>query len=211
MAVLRFTFAGNYAVQGTETTAGFYNDKPSLHKTNLSQIAKVSFNKNPTNPHTKHQQTKLIPVELSWSPEWFSFCRLFAPCFGKQNDACPSLAGQETESEICCYFFWRENLKKTGSSCAWTMTATTRKMERKQNLIYVPENNFRNMGGFRDEGSGIQFYRSVSYFLYWCSTKAVKKEQLQNIHFAGNFQTSLFQVQLLLAIPVEATEIRIWM
>lgn len=65
--------------------------------------------------------------------------------------------------------------------------------------------------GVCDEDSGTQFYRSVSYFLYWCSTKAAKKEQLQNSHFAGNSQTSLFQVQLLLAIPVEATEIRQWM
>lgn len=57
-AVLRYTFAGNYAVQGTRTADSFYNDKPSLHKTNLSQIAKVSFNKNPANPPTKKPTNK---------------------------------------------------------------------------------------------------------------------------------------------------------
>lgn len=34
---------------------------------------------------------------------------------------------------------------------------------------------------------------------------------MQNTHFAGNSQTSLFHIQLLLTIPVEATEMGLWM
>lgn len=72
MTVLRYTFAANYVIQRTRTTSGFYNNKTHMPKTNLSQIAKTCFlkKKNPTNPHTKNEQTnKQIPVELSWFPE----------------------------------------------------------------------------------------------------------------------------------------------
>lgn len=94
-AVLRHTFAANYVVQGTWTTAGFYNNKPSMHKTNLLQIA--IFLKKSNKPPNKEQtnKKKLIPVELSWFPEWLSFCHLYVLCFGKKNDACLLLADQE--------------------------------------------------------------------------------------------------------------------
>lgn len=79
-AVLRYTYAGNYAVQGIWPTADFYNDKPSLHKTDLSQIAKVPFNRIPANPHknptnkTNTGRAKLV----SWIMVFFlsSLCSL---------------------------------------------------------------------------------------------------------------------------------------
>lgn len=48
-----------------------------------------------SNKPTHKEQTKLIPVELSWFPEWFSFCHLYVLCFGKKNDVCLLLADQE--------------------------------------------------------------------------------------------------------------------
>lgn len=140
--------------------------------------------------------SKAIPVELKWFPELFSFCHLYALCYGKRSDVCLLLADQEIWIETCFYFFWKENLKKTGFSFAWMTIVTNRQRRKKQYLTFNIQNSFRKFVVSWDNVSGTQFHTTASYFF----TDAVR-------NWLTNTQIILPQVQLK-TIPAKATEIR---